>query len=298
MDRTVQLGLVQMTCSDDAEENLEKALGYARQAASQGANVVCLQELFKSRYFPQIEDHAYYGLAETLDEKAGTIHRLGQLAAELEIVLVAGLFERRAMGIYHNAAVVFDADGSYLGKYRKMHIPDDPGYYEKFYFTPGDLGYRVFRTRYANIGVLICWDQWFPESARLLALTGAEIILVPTAIGHKLPEDVEIRESGYEHAWQTVQQGHAVANACYFAAVNRVGVEHSPVGDMGIDFWGQSFVADPFGRLVGQAAADREEILVCSLEPDLISEMRAGWSFPFRDRRVDSYSGLTKLYLD
>jgi N-carbamoylputrescine amidase len=298
MERTVQLGLVQMTCSDDAEENLDKAVGYARQAAARGANVVCLQELFKSRYFPQIEDHAYFGLAETLDEKAGTLQTLGQLAAELEIVLVAGLFERRAMGIYHNAAVVFDADGSYLGKYRKMHIPDDPGYYEKFYFTPGDLGYRVFRTRYADIGVLICWDQWFPESARLLALRGAEIILVPTAIGHKLPEDVEIRESGYEHAWQTVQQGHAVANACYLAAVNRVGVEHSPVGDMGIDFWGQSFVADPFGRLVAQAAADREEILVCSLEPDLISEMRAGWSFPFRDRRVDSYSDLTKLYLD
>jgi N-carbamoylputrescine amidase len=298
MDRTVQLGLVQMTCGDNIEENLDKAVGYATQAADRGANVVCLQELFKSRYFPQIEDHAFFGLAEKLDVKAGTLRRLGLLAAELEIVLVAGLFERRAMGIYHNVAVVFDADGSYLGKYRKMHIPDDPGYYEKFYFTPGDLGFRVFRTRYADIGVLICWDQWFPESARLLALRGAEIILVPTAIGHKLPEDVELRESGYEHAWQTVQQGHAVANACYFAAVNRVGVEHSPAGDMGIDFWGQSFVTDPFGRLVAQAAADGEETLVCPVDLALIAEMRDGWSFPFRDRRVDSYGGLTKLYLD
>lgn len=298
MGKTVSVGLVQMSCSDDVDENFAKAVGYARQAASQGANIVCLQELFKSRYFPQVEDHTRFGLAEKLNEKEATLRELGQLAAELEIVLVAGLFERRAMGLYHNAAVVFDVDGSYLGKYRKMHIPDDPGYYEKFYFTPGDLGFPVFRTRYADIGVLICWDQWFPEAARLLAMRGAELILVPTAIGHKLPEDVQLRKTGYEHAWQTVQQGHAVANACYFAAVNRVGVEHSPAGDMGIDFWGQSFVADPFGRLVAQAAADQEETLVCSVDLGLISEMRDGWSFPFRDRRVDSYGGLTRLFLD
>jgi N-carbamoylputrescine amidase len=298
MAYTVKVGLVQMTCGDDVQVNYDKALAQTRQAASQGANIVCLQELFKSRYFAQTEDHTAFALAEDLDENTGTLQVLGQLAAELEIVLVAGLFERRAMGLYHNVAVVFDADGSYLGKYRKMHIPDDPGYYEKFYFTPGDLGFRVFRTRYAKIGVLICWDQWFPESARLLALQGAEIILVPTAIGHKLPEDVALRDTGYEHAWQTVQQGHAVANACYFAAVNRVGVEHSPAGDMGLDFWGQSFVADPFGRLVAQAPADREETLVCSIDLDAISEMRDGWSFPYRDRRVDSYGGLTKLFLD
>ena len=298
MNKTVKLGLVQMSCSDDVAENFDKAVGYTRQAAGQGANIVCLQELFQSRYFDQVEDHTFFGLAETLDEGSGTLQRLKQLAAELEIVLVAALFERRAMGIYHNVAVVFDADGSYLGKYRKMHIPDDPGYYEKFYFTPGDLGFPVFHTRYGKLGVLICRDQWFPESARLLALGGAQIILVPTAIGHKLPEDVEFSDSGYEHAWQTVQQGHAVANACYFSAVNRVGVEHSPAGEMGIDFWGSSFVADPFGRLVAQAAADREETVVCSLDMTLVSEMRDGWSFPFRDRRVDSYAGLTKLYLD
>jgi N-carbamoylputrescine amidase len=287
-----------MTCTDDVQENYGKALDQTRWAAGQGANIVCLQELFKSRYFAQTEDHTAFGLAEDLDETTGTLHELGQLAGELEIVLIAGLFERRAMGLYHNVAVVFDADGSYLGKYRKMHIPDDPGYYEKFYFTPGDLGFRVFRTRYAKIGVLICWDQWFPESARLLALQGAEIILVPTAIGHKLPEDVALRDTGYQHAWQTVQQGHAVANACFFAAVNRVGVEHSPAGDMGLNFWGLSFVADPFGRLVAQAPADREETLVCSVDLDAVSEMRDGWSFPYRDRRVDSYSGLTKLFVD
>jgi N-carbamoylputrescine amidase len=298
MSGTVQIGLVQMACSEDLQRNYEKALGQVREAVGRGANIVCLQELFKSRYFAQTEDHAAFGLAEDLDKDGRTLRELGQLAAELEVVLVAGLFERRAVGLYHNVAVVFDADGSYLGKYRKMHIPDDPGYYEKFYFTPGDLGFRVFQTRYAKIGVLICWDQWFPESARLLALQGAEIILVPTAIGHKLPEDVALRDAGYEHAWQTVQQGHAVANACYFAAVNRVGVEQSPAGDMGINFWGQSFVADPFGRLVAQAAADREETLVCSVDLNAVSEMRDGWSFPYRDRRVDSYSGLTKLFLD
>ncbi len=298
MAKNVKLGLVQMSCGDDIAANYDKAVAHVRQAATQGANIICLQELFKSKYFPQVEDHTRYGLAEELDESNGTLRDLGLLAAELGVVLVAGLFERRAMGLYHNVAVVFDADGSYLGKYRKMHIPDDPGYYEKFYFTPGDLGFRVFRTKFADIGVLICWDQWFPESARLLALAGAELILVPTAIGHKLPEDVALRESGYSHAWQTVQFGHAVANACYYAAVNRVGAEESPNGVDGINFWGQSFVVDPFGRVVAQAAPDQEEVLVCRIDLDQIREMRDGWSFPFRDRRVDAYGGLTSLYLD
>jgi N-carbamoylputrescine amidase len=296
--KMVNLGLVQMTCGDDVAKNYNRALSYVRQAAGQGANIICLQELFKSRYFPQVEDHTRFGLAETLQEGEGTLRDLSLLAAELGVVLVAGLFERRAMGLYHNTAVVLDADGSYLGKYRKMHIPDDPGYYEKFYFTPGDLGFRVFQTKFARIGVLICWDQWFPESARLLGLKGAELILIPTAIGHKLPEDVALRESGYSHAWQTVQQGHAVANACFLAAVNRVGVEQSPSSPEGIRFWGQSFVTEPFGRVLAQATPDQEEVLVCSIDLQAISEMRDGWSFPYRDRRIDAYGGLTSLFLD
>jgi N-carbamoylputrescine amidase len=296
--RDVKLGLIQMSCGDDVAANYKKAVDGVRQAAAQGANIVCLQELFKSRYFAQVEDHTRFDLAEELEEGRGTLGEFGRLAGGLGVVLVAGLFERRARGLYHNVAVVFDADGSYLGKYRKMHIPDDPGYLEKFYFTPGDLGFRSFRTKFANIGVLICWDQWFPESARLTAMAGAELILVPTAIGHKLPEDVEMREEGYTHAWQTVQHGHAVANACFFAAVNRVGVEKSPNGVDGISFWGNSFVADPFGRVVAQASAHKEEVLVCPIDLDEVREMRDGWSFPFRDRRVDAYGGLTRLYLD
>ena len=298
MARAIKLGLIQMSCGDDVPENYAKAVGYVRQAAAQGANIVCLQELFKSRYFAQVEDHTRFGLAEELVEGKGTLGELALLAGELGVVLVAGLFEKRAMGLYHNVAVVFDADGSYLGKYRKMHIPDDPGYLEKFYFTPGDLGFKVFRTKFADLGVLICWDQWFPESARLTAMAGAELILVPTAIGHKLPEDVEMRDAGYTHAWQTVQYGHAVANACFFGAVNRVGLEKSPNGVDGIEFWGNSFVADPFGRVVAQASEDKEEVLVCQIDLDAVREMRDGWSFPFRDRRVDAYGGLTSLYLD
>jgi N-carbamoylputrescine amidase len=296
--RMVQLGLIQMSCGDKIAENYEKALSYARQAADQGANVICLQELFKSKYFPQVEDHTQYGLAEELDETKGSLRELGRLAEELEVVLVASLFEKRALGLYHNAAVVFDSDGTYLGKYRKTHIPDDPGYYEKFYFTPGDLGFPVFRTRLANIGVLVCWDQWFPEAARLLALRGADLVCIPTAIGYRRSGSVQATDPGYHDAWETVQRGHAVANACYVAAVNRVGFEEEPGGAGGIEFWGQSFVADPYGRVVSRAAADQDEVLVCALDLDMVREVRDGWSFPFRDRRVDSYSGLTQLYLD
>ena len=235
---------------------------------------------------------------------------MSELTAELDVVLIASLFEKRATGIYHNTAIVFDADGLYLGKYRKMHIPDDPHYYEKFYFTPGDLEYKVFHTKYADIGVLICWDQWYPEAARLLALKGVEIIFIPTAIGYSTPEE----GSSYDHAWQTVQQGHAVANACFLAAVNRVGFEADPsivlpashgdlagvgpAGESGIQFWGRSFVADPDGRIVKQASKSNQEILICELDLAMIEETRIRFSFPFRDRRVDSYQDLLKLYSD
>jgi N-carbamoylputrescine amidase len=298
MEETVNIGLIQMSCGDEIQANYRKALDNIREAADQGANIVCLQELFKSRYFCQSVDSKLFGLAESVDQSSSTVQQLGELAAELRVVIVAGLFEKRASGLYHNAAIVLDADGAYLGKYRKMHIPDDPGYYEKFYFTPGDLGYPVFRTRYGVIGVLICWDQWFPEAARLLALNGAELILIPTAIGWRQSEDAQFTDYGYHDAWQIVQRGHAVANACFVAAVNRVGLEWSPEGGSGINFWGQSFLSDPYGKVVARAAADREEILVAPVDRGRIEEMRAGWSFPFRDRRVDSYPGLTSLYLN
>ena len=294
MRRIVNVGLIQMSCGDDIKENYGKAVECIRQAASQGANIVCTQELFKSRYFPQVEDSTRFRLAEKIDEDSPTLQDLCKLARDLGIALVASLFEKRAAGLYHNTAVVIDADGRFLGKYRKMHIPDDPHYYEKYYFAPGDLGYRVFRTRYANIGVLICWDQWFPEAARLTAMRGAEIILIPTAIGYSRPEP----DPAYQESWQVVQRGHAVANACYLAAVNRVGFEASPDGQGGIDFWGQSFVADPDGKVLKEASENDEEILVCPVDLALIEEVRNAWSFPFRDRRVDSYGGLTELFQD
>jgi N-carbamoylputrescine amidase len=294
MQRIVNIGLIQMSCGDDIEENYHKAADYIKKAARQGANIICTQELFKSRYFCQVEDSSLFSLAEKIDESNPTVQQLRELAADLRVVIIASLFEKRASGLYHNTAVVIDADGSYLGKYRKMHIPDDPHYYEKYYFTPGDLGYRVFRTKYANIGVLICWDQWFPEAARLTAMRGVEIILIPTAIGYSRPEP----DPGYQDAWQVVQRGHAVANACYLAAVNRVGFEESPDGEGGIDFWGRSFVANPDGKVLEEASENEEQILVCPVDLALIEEIRNVWSFPFRDRRVDSYGGLTKLFLD
>jgi N-carbamoylputrescine amidase len=296
VNETIGIALIQMSCSEDVRDNYEKALGFIRDAARQGANIVCTQELFKSRYFPQVVDNARFGLAEKLDADNPTLKELARLAAELEIVLVAGLFERRAAGLYHNTAVVFDADGTLLGKYRKMHIPDDPLYYEKFYFTPGDLGYKVFHTRCGDIGVLICWDQWFPEAARLCALQGADIICIPTAIGYIPPQ--KEREGTVSHdAWQIVQRGHAVANACYVACVNRVGFEAHPREKTGIDFWGQSFVADPNGRVVQQASEEDEELLQCTIDLSAVRAERDRFSFPFRDRRIDSYGGLTQRYL-
>lgn len=298
MGKTVNVGLIQMSCSNNLEENFDKTIGYIEQAARSGAEIVCTQELFKSRYFCQVVDKSRFGLAEQINEQTVTLQRLRTLAADLKIVIIASLFEKRASGLYHNTAVVIDADGSYLGKYRKIHIPDDPGYYEKYYFTPGDLGYQVFRTWYADVGVLICWDQWFPEAARLVALKGAEIIFIPTAIGFTPSETSNVEGSDYNEAWLTVQQGHAVANACYLAAVNRVGIEETANGDSSINFWGQSFVANPYGQIIKQVSMEKEEVLICPVDLSLVENLRDGLPFPFRDRRVDTYNDLTRLYSD
>jgi N-carbamoylputrescine amidase len=297
MDTTVPIGLIQMSCSDDVDANLEKAVGYIHQAAERGGKIICTQELFKSRYFCQTIDLDVFRLAEEVGERNPTLQRLSGLARELEVVIIASLFEKRAPGLYHNTAAVIDADGGLLGKYRKMHIPDDPYYLEKYYFTPGDLGYQVFRTRYADIGVLICWDQWFPEAARLTAMKGADVIFYPTAIGY-MPDELESGDQTSQAAWQIVQQGHAVANGCYVAAVNRVGFEEHPDGQGGLDFWGQSFVADPYGTVLEKAAERNEEVLVCPIDLSLIDEARDLLAHFFRDRRIDSYGGLTQRYLD
>jgi len=305
MENKTKIGLIQMTCCDDVDQNYKKTVDLIRQAAGQGAKIICTQELFKSLYFCQNEDRKNVALAEEINEKSEVVKQLCELSAELKIVLIASLFEKRATGIYHNTSIVIDADGSYLGKYRKMHIPDDPHYYEKFYFTPGDLGYKVFKTKYADIGVLICWDQWYPEAARLLGLKGAEIIFIPTAIGHSTAHE----DPNYSHAWQTIQQGHAVANAYYVATVNRVGFEKDPSnnsetkgagpnGESGIEFWGQSFVANPDGKIVKQAPKDQEELLICEVDLALIKETKERFSFPYRDRRIDSYDDILSLYSD
>ena len=304
MNREVNLGLIQMTCQEDNKKNFEKTVLKIKEAANQGAQIICTQELFKTTYFCQVEDPEYFDLAEIIDENNPTVQKLTDLAADQEIVLIASLFEKRAPGIYHNTTIVLDADGSFLGKYRKMHIPDDPHYYEKFYFTPGDLGYKVFDTKFGKIGVLICWDQWFPEAARLLGLQGVEIIFIPTAIGYSRAAEGDT----YDTAWKTVQQGHAVANACFLAAVNRVGFEldpsnqsgqssgAGPKGEQGINFWGQSFVADTDGVIIKEASKDQEEILICPIDLAEVEETKSLSSFPYRDRRVDSYQDLLKLY--
>jgi N-carbamoylputrescine amidase len=297
MPETVIVGLIQMACGESAESNVEKAFDRIRQAADSGAQVICTQELFKTPYFAQAEDHSLFQLAETVGADSPTVRELRELARELEVVLIASLFERQSSGLFYNASVVIDADGEYLGKYRKMHIPDDPLYYEKFFFAPGDLGYQVFHTRYADIGVLICWDQWFPEAARLTAMKGAQIIFYPTAIGY-YPGHRDPGGIGGHDAWQTVQRGHAVANACYVAAVNRVGFEPNPAGEGGLEFWGQSFIADPSGAVVAQASESEEETLIEELDLSLIEDTRRSLAHFFRDRRIDSYGGLTKRYLD
>ena len=289
---SVSLGLIQMRCSAQPERNLSKAEALVRQAAKSGARIICLPELFKSLYFCQAEDHSSFALAEEVPGP-GT-ERFGWLARELEVVLVVPLFERRAPGIFHNSAAIIDADGSFLGKYRKMHIPDDPLYYEKFYFTPGDLGFRAWDTRYGRISVLICWDQWYPEAARLAALQGASVIFYPTAIGWHSDEKAEHGET-QQSAWQTIQRSHAIANGVYVAAVNRVGHEGQAPG--GIEFWGSSFVADPSGRILQAAAQDQEEVLVVPCDFSLVETIRTHWPF-LRDRRLDAYADITRRYLD
>ena len=286
----VKIGLVQMSCTAHKQENLEKAVRKIREAASQGAQIICLQELFTSLYFCDVEDYDHFKLAEPIPGPSTDM--LSALAGELGVVIIASLFEKRAQGIYHNTTAVLDADGSYLGKYRKMHIPDDPSYYEKFYFTPGDLGYKVFKTKFATIGVLICWDQWYPEAARITALMGAEILFYPTAIGWATSQDKDTNTEQYG-AWQTIQRSHAVANGIHVVSVNRVGFEQNGA----MNFWGGSFVANPLGTVMYQASHDKEETFVKELDLSKTDTYRTHWPF-MRDRRIDSYQPITKRYID
>ena len=287
----VTLGLVQSRSGEDPEANMRTALDGVRQAAARGAQIVCLQELFRSQYFCQVEDHRFFDLAEPIP--GPSTERLAALAKELGVVIVASLFEKRAEGLYHNTAAIIDADGSYLGKYRKMHIPDDPQYYEKFYFTPGDLGFRSWDTRFARIGVLVCWDQWYPEAARLTAMSGAQILFYPTAIGW-LPAEKAEHGAQQQSAWETIQRSHAIANGVYVCAVNRVGHEGS--AEAGIEFWGGSFVADPGGRILVKGGTG-EEVLTTTCDLGKVDVSRTHWPF-LRDRRIDAYGDLTRRYLD
>ena len=286
----VKAGLVQMSCTADKPSNIEKATGLIREAAGKGAQIVCLQELFASLYFCDVEDHDNFNLAESIP--GPTSEALSKLAAELHVVIIASLFEKRTKGIYHNTTVVLDADGVYLGKYRKMHIPDDPAYYEKFYFTPGDLGYKVFKTKHANFGVLICWDQWYPEAARITSLMGAEILFYPTAIGWATSQDEETNTEQY-NAWQTIQRSHAVANGVHVVSVNRVGMEQNGA----MKFWGGSFISNPFGTILYQASFDQEEVSVVELDLSKTERYRTHWPF-LRDRRIDSYLPITQRFID
>ncbi len=287
-----RVGLVQMSCGLDPNENLEKAKWRIREAAAGGAQIICLQELFRSQYFCRDESAELFALAESIP--GPTTETLGQLAKELGVVIIASLFERRAAGLYHNTAAVIGTDGEITGIYRKMHIPDDPLYFEKFYFTPGDLGFVNFNTSFARVGVLVCWDQWYPEAARLSSLSGANILFYPTAIGWH-PAEKEEYGPGQLDAWQTIQRSHAIANGIYVAAVNRVGFEGSP--DRGLEFWGSSFVADPFGKVIAEASSSAEEILIVECDPRKAEEVRRNWPF-LRDRRVDAYSPILQRWLD
>ncbi len=292
IDRIVKVGLIQSACLPDPARNLENTLAAAERAAGDGAQIICTQELFRSQYFCQSEDYQQFELAEPIP--GPTTQAFQALAKTKQVVIIASLFEKRAAGLYHNTAAIIDADGSLLGIYRKMHIPDDPLYYEKFYFTPGDLGFRAWQTRYGKIGVLICWDQWYPEAARLTALQGAEILFYPTAIGWHPREKAELGERQHS-AWETVQRAHAIANGCYVAVPNRVG--HEKLSGEGIEFWGQSFIAGTSGEILGRASATKDEILLVPLDLGKVDDTRTHWPF-LRDRRIDAYEGLTKRLID
>ena len=286
----VNIGIVQMSCSGNKEENFQKAIDEIKKVAKHGAKIICLQELFSSLYFCDEENYDNFKLAESIPGPSTNI--LGKLAASLNVVIIASLFEKRAKGIYHNTTAVLDADGIYLGKYRKMHIPDDPAYYEKFYFTPGDQGYMIFKTKYATIGVLICWDQWYPEAARITALMGAEILFYPTAIGWSATQDEATNTEQY-NAWQTIQRSHAIANGLHVVSVNRVGPEQ----DGAMKFWGGSFVCNPFGTVLYQASHDKEETSKIEIDLSKTDLYRTHWPF-MRDRRIDSYQPITKRFID
>lgn len=289
----VKLGLLQHACSADPKANLAKTLALTERAAKQGAQIICTQELFRSQYFCQCEDHDYFKLAEPIPGPSTAAFQ--KLAKKHGVVIIASLFEKRASGLYHNTAVIIDADGSLLGIYRKMHIPDDPLFYEKFYFTPGDLGFKAWQTKFGRIGVLICWDQWYPEGARLTAMQGAEILFYPTAIGWH-PKEKKEYGANQHGAWELIQRSHAVANGCYVASVNRIGLEQ-PIGGDGLEFWGQSFVAGTSGQILAKASVDKEEVMVVPIDLGKVDVTRTHWPF-LRDRRIDAYGGITKRLID
>jgi N-carbamoylputrescine amidase len=292
MQESFRIGLVQSSCSLDPNENLAKTEWKVREAAARGAQVICLQELFRSQYFCREENAELFALAESIP--GPSTETLGKLARELKVVIVTSLFERRAAGLYHNTAAVLGPDGEIAGLYRKMHIPDDPLYFEKYYFTPGDLGFGSIATPYGRLGVLVCWDQWYPEGARIAALSGADLLVYPTAIGWHPSEKAQYGAAQLD-AWRTIQRAHAIANGIYVAAVNRVGYEGPP--DNGLEFWGSSFVADPFGQVIAQASCDQEEILIAECDPRRMEEVRRNWPF-LRDRRIDAYAPILKRWLD
>jgi N-carbamoylputrescine amidase len=288
------VGLIQMALFNNPNENLDKAISKIEEAAELGADVICLPELFRSQYFCQVEETKYFDLAESVP--GPSTKAVSKIAKDKNVVVIVPLFEKRSAGVYHNSAVVIDSTGEVLGAYRKMHIPDDPGYYEKFYFAPGDLGYKTFVTNFGKIGTLICWDQWYPEAARLTSLLGASIIFYPTAIGWHPSEKEKVGKKQYD-SWMTVQRGHAIANGVYVAAVNRIGLEKASENTEGIEFWGQSFICDPQGVILAQASANEEAIISAEVDLERLERVRRNWPF-FRDRRIDSYGDITKRFID